>query len=327
MLKKLVMGAALVGAVGSVATAGNGTNLTKFVPDNTQMMFVLDASQAHNSKLLVESFNKLLDSKPDARKKMAEVGIDPMKDIDTVAVAAGGVDELAKMSEGGNMVVIVEGKMPKDAISKAAAKSTKSSYAGVDYYTSDDSELAFIDGRMFVTKMGKMKAEIDLVKGKGKNLDSGAGGKAMRDALKATDTKSHLWLTMLVPDKDKQKMASSQIVANSFALTMNFADDVTVGIKLNTTDEKAAGKTVATLNAALPQVKGMMGTIGLQAAAGTLALSQDKASIVGSVKVTAAEIKTLVGLVMQKAAPSAGAQPTQQPMVPSKGGLGAPAHK
>src|SRR4051812_34279919 len=105
MLKKLVLGAALVCAGGSIASAGNGTNLTKFVPDNTQMMFVLDASQAHNSKLLVESFNKMLDSKPDARKKMADVGIDPMKDIDTVVVAAGGVDELAKMNDNGNMVV------------------------------------------------------------------------------------------------------------------------------------------------------------------------------------------------------------------------------
>ncbi|HEY4175274.1 MAG TPA: hypothetical protein VGM90_00510 [Kofleriaceae bacterium] len=325
MLKKLVLGAALVCAGGSVAIAGNGTNLTKFVPDNTQMMFVLDASQAHNSKLLVESFNKMLDSKPDARKKMADVGIDPMKDIDTVAVAAGGVDELAKMNDNGNMVVIVEGKMPKDAIMKAAKSSTKASYSGVDYFTSDDSELAFIDGRMFVTKIGKMKAEIDLVKGKGKNLDSGAGGKAMRDALKATDTKSHLWLTMLIPDKDKQKMATSQIVANSFALTMNFADDVTVGIKLATTDEKAAGKTVATLNAALPQVKGMMGSIGLQAAAGTLALTQDKAAIVGSVKVTAAEIKTLVGLVAARAGAPA-PSPAGATAPPTKGGLGAPAH-
>jgi hypothetical protein len=58
MLKQLAVCAALVAATSGVAIAGNGTNLTKYVADTTQVMLVLDVSAAKSSKLVKDSFSR-----------------------------------------------------------------------------------------------------------------------------------------------------------------------------------------------------------------------------------------------------------------------------
>ena len=66
------------------AHAGDGTNLVTMIPESTQIVLVFDMADARDSSLLQKGFDKLLAAKPDAKAKMAEIGIDPMKDIDTV---------------------------------------------------------------------------------------------------------------------------------------------------------------------------------------------------------------------------------------------------
>ena len=242
----------------------------------------------------------------------------------------GGATELSAMKDG-QMVVIVEGRLPKDKIGKMAG-STKTVYKGVDVWTKDDSEGAIIDGRLFFTKKGQLNATIDLVKGGKTSLASSANGAAMRDALKGASTKSHVWMTVLIPKKDRDSMSAASIAAQSFSLSFDFSEDVKAAIRIATASEANAQSSLKMFTTVLPQAKQAMGSIGLSSAAQTITLAQDKAAIVASIKVTAAEIRSLVAMASSMASNAAGGAMAPPPPPPSgkpAGGLGktpAPTH-
>lgn len=326
MFKQLAVCAALVGATSSVAIAGDGTNLTKYVADTTSVMFVLDVSASKSSKLVKESFTKLLDSQPDAKAKLAEVGLDPLRDIDTVAVTFGGFDQIESLGDSKSMVMIFEGRMPKDATSKFK-DSVKTTQDGVDIYSKDDSEISVIDGRLFVANKGRMGSVISLAKGKAKgSLASGAAGKEMRDTIKAASTKSHMWGAVLLPRKDRDKTVAAQMPVNAASFGFKFSSDLEGGLRLETPSPTSAEATTKLLVGALPQVKLLMGTVGLDVAAGTIALVQDKSAINATIKVSQTELKSLFAMVMaKKGGSSGGVQPgpkDPKPMPPPSGGLG-----
>lgn len=325
MLKQLAVCAALVTATSSVAVAGNGTNLTKYVADTTQVMFVLDVSASKSSKLVKDSFSKLLEAQPDAKAKMDEIGLDPLRDIDTVAIAFGGFDEVTNMKDTASMVMIVEGRLPKDALLKLQS-STKTTQDGVEIYLKDDTEAALMDGRLFFAKKGQMASVVSLAKGKSKaNLASGAGGKELRDTIKSASTKSHMWGAIVLPQKDRAKTNAAQMPINAVSFGFKFTSDLEGGLRLETPSAASAQNTHKQLEGALPQVAMMMGGIGLEAAGKTIALAQDKAAINVSIKVTQTELKNLFAMLMAKKAASPGAQPgpkDPKPMPPPSGGLG-----
>jgi hypothetical protein len=183
------------------AHAGDGTGLLNLAPENSQIVLVFDVADARDSALLVKGFDKLLAAKPDAKAKMAEIGIDPMKDIDTVLFAGGGVDGV-DYDDMKNIIIIVEGRLPKDKLA-SMPDVKKSAHAGVTIFTKDDTEVAFIGDRLFFTKTGQMKSAIDVAlnkgKGKGKSLAASKKGKAMRDAIAATDCHEHELAEHLLP--------------------------------------------------------------------------------------------------------------------------------
>jgi hypothetical protein len=326
MLKELVVCAALVGATSSVAVAGNGTNLTKYVADTTQVMLVLDVSGAKSSRLVKDSFSKLLDSQPDARAKLDEIGLDLLRDIDTVMVSFGGFDEISNMKDSASMVVIIEGRLPKDAIAKIRAKAASTeTISGAEVFTRDDTEMALMDGRIFVTKKGHMADVIGFAKGKSKaTLASGSGGKALRETIKRASTKMHMWGALTLPAKDKEKTVAAQLPVDAVSFGFKFSSDLEGLIKLETPSATSAEASIKTLNSALPQVKSMMGGIGLDVAANTISLAQDKAAINASIKVTQTELKGLFALIAQKKASASTPPPTKPsgpPPAPPTGGL------
>jgi hypothetical protein len=324
MLKQLAVCAALVGATSSVAIAGNGTNLTKYVADTTSVMFVLDVAGSKNTKLVKDSFAKLLDAQPDAKAKLAEIGLDPLRDIDTVAVTFGGFSEIESLGDSKSMVMIFEGRMPRNATSKFK-DSTKTTQDGIDIYSKDDNDVAFIDGRLFVAQKGQIGNVISLAKGKSKSsLAAGAGGKEMRDTIKAAATKSHMWGAVLLPKKDRDKTAAAQMPVNAASFGFKFSSDLEGGLRLETPSPASAEATTKMLTGALPQVRLMMGSIGLDVASGTIALVQDKSAIKATIKVSETELKSLFAMIAAKKS-SPGAQPAPKdpkPMPPPSGGLG-----
>ncbi len=296
-----VLGAALC-ATSAPARAGDGKDLLKFAPESSQIVLVFDVADARDSTLLQKGMTKLLDASPDAKAKLAELGLDPMKDVNTILFAGGGAKDL---SDGGpkDMVIIVEGTGLKDKLSKIP-DAVKTAYQGVDIYTNKDTDAAFIGDRIFFAKKGKMKAEIDLVlgkgKGKGKNVAASKKAKALRDAIAATDTTADLWATILVPAKNQADMKKDQgMVAKTISMGINFTADLGLAMKLGTDAEASAGKLVGMVQAQLPQISQGAGAIGLTKAAKSLTVTQDGAAVKMALTLSEAELMSLVNLAKQ----------------------------
>ncbi len=293
-------GAALV-ATSAPAHAGDGTALLKFAPEASQMVIVFDVADARDSTLLQKGYTALLAAKPDAKAKMAAIGIDPMKDIDTVMIAGGAADSL-DMDKVKNMVVVVEGRVPADKLAKLPDVKT-STYGGVTIYATKDSEAAIIDGRLFFVMSGQMKGEIDIAqnkgKGKGHNLAVSAKGKALREAIAATDTTQDMWATVLVPKKSQSNPQVPGLVAKTVAFGMNFTADLSLAIKVGTNSADSAKKTVAMIQGQLPQAIQGMSQFGLGAAAKSILVVQDAAFVKLGVTVTQAEVMSIMALAKQ----------------------------
>ena len=325
MFKQLAVCAALVGATSTVAIAGDGTNLTKYVADTTSMMLVLDVAGSKNTAVVKEGVAKLLETQQDAKAKLDEVGVDPLRDIDTVAITAGGFSQIENINDSRSMVMIFEGRVPKTASSrlKDSVKTTKD---GIDIYTKDDSEIALIDGRLFIAQKGNMAGVIALAKGKSRaSLAASPKAKEMRDTLKTAPINSHLWGAILLPKADRDKTVASQMPLNAASFGFRFSSDLEGALRLETPSVTSAEGTLTLLTGALPQVKMMMGGIGLGTAAGTLAVAQDKSAVTASIKVTQTELKSLLALATgQKgggAPPAAKTPPPPKPSAPPSGGL------
>jgi hypothetical protein len=285
-------------AAASPALAGDGTNLTTMMSQDTQMVMVFDVADSRDSTLLQKGFDKLLAMQPDAKQKLTELGINPMKDLDTVALAAGGMKDFDSMDDAKSFVMIIEGRLPKDKLDTMAG-ATKSTYKGVTIYTREDTDAAFVGDRLFFTKKNKMKPQIDLAQGKasGKSLAKSGKGKAMRAALATTDTTADLWFVVLIPDKAKKDMKADGIVANSVSAGANFTADLALKARIDSNSEDGAKKAVAAIQAQMGQVTAGMQQFGLTKAAKSLTVTQDKAAIMMSVYLTETEINSIFSLV------------------------------
>jgi hypothetical protein len=287
--------AALV-ATAAPAHAGHGTDLLKFVPESSQMVVVFDLADARDSTLLQKGYTALLAAKPDAKAKLDAIGLDPMKDIDTVLIAGGSADSL-DMDKVKNMVVVVEGRLPKDKLAQLPNVKT-SAYQGVTIYATGDSEAAWIDGRLFLVKTGAMKGEIDIIqnkgKGKGHNLAVAKKGKALRDAIAASDTTADMWATVLVPAKSQTNAQMPGLVAKTVSFVANFTADLAVALKVGTNSADAAKKAVALAQGQLSQVVTGLSQFGMAAAAKSITVTQDAEFVKMGVTVTEAEVMTIM---------------------------------
>jgi len=307
-------------ALQGVAVAGNGTTLMKQIPESTQIVIVFDVAEARDSKLVTANFQKMLDNNPDAGAKLAAFGIDPMKDIDTLMFAGGGVTELSMMKEVSQMVLIVEGRIPKKAMDNPAV--TKSKHRNIEIFSKDDTDAAFVGKNLFFTKKGQMNAAIDVALGKAKNAATSPKAKALRTAVSATDTKNDMWLVVLIPDKDKTNMAQNGLVMDSMAITLKLAADLAAVMRINAPNDAEAAKGLSLLQTILPTLKQSMGGIGLTAAAKTLTLTQDKASVQIAGSVTEGELNALVAMAGGAPPPAATPAKPTGPVIPKSTGLG-----
>lgn len=310
---------ALVAAQGQ-ALAGNGTGLLKQVPESTQILMAFDVAEARDSALVVTNYKKLLDSTPDVAAKLAQFGIDPIKDIDTLLFAGGGVTEMAEMKDATQMVFIVEGRIPRTTVDAVAV--TKSKHRNIEILSKDDTEAAFIGQRLFFTKKGGMADAIDVALGKGKikNAAKSPKAKKLRDAVATTNTKSDVWMVVLIPDKDKTTMTQSGLSVDSMTVAVKLAANLDAIVRLNAASDAEAAKGVSMLQTVLPMLTQAMGTVGLNQAAKTVTLTQDKAAMQMVGTLSAAELNTLIAMASGAPPPA----PPQKPMpvTPKTGGLG-----
>lgn len=318
----LALSAVLLALAAAPAYAGDGTDLLKLAPESTQMVLVLDMADARDSPLVQKGFTKLLDASASAKSKLAELGLDPMKDIDTVMFAGGGATDLAP-DQVKNVMIVVEGRLPKDKLA-TAPNAIKTAYQGVTIYTSNDTDAAFIGDRLIFTKKGSMKAAIDLAldrgKSKGKSAAVSKKAKALRDAIAATNTRADFWATVLIPAKT-QKTMQKDLAAKTIAVGFDFTADLSAQLKLGTANPAAAAKGVAGIQAMLPQAVQGFQQLGMTKAAKSLVVAQDGAAVAISITLTEAELmslfKTLQSFGMMGGASSPAAPPPPPPAPPA----------
>lgn len=298
-----VLGSALV-ATSAPAYAGDGTDLLKFVPETAQVVMVFDVADSRDSTLLQKGYTKLLDAAPDAKQKLADLGLDPMKDIDTLLFAGSGGKDLQD-SDLKDMLIIVEGRLPKDKLAQMP-DAKKSTYAGVTIYTNKDTDAAFVGDRLFFAKKGKMKLALDIAankgKGKGKNVVASKKAKAMRDAIAAADTSADTWAAILIPAKNQADVKKAGMSAKTVALGVNYSADLAIGLRVGTESDADAGKLVGLVQAQLPQAVQALDSIGLKKAGKSITVGQDAATMKMSVTLTEAELTSLMGLAKQMGA-------------------------
>ncbi|HVV85636.1 MAG TPA: hypothetical protein VHE35_21395 [Kofleriaceae bacterium] len=303
-------GAALCAA--TPAFAGDGTNLIKMIPAESQIVMVFDVADARDSTLLQKGYDSLLAAKPDAKEKLAEIGLDPMKDIDTVLFAGSAKgDDFKDMA---SMVIIVEGRIPKDKLATIpGVKATK--YAGTTIWTKEDTDVAVLGDRLFFTKTGQMKAALDLASGKAKAKSAdGPKGKKLRDAIAGTDTKKDLWMTVLVPDKAKKEMLAQQgMSANMVAVGVDFTADIGAMLRIAMDTDANAQKAVSMIQAGLPQLAQMAGSIGLSKAARSVSVTADKANVDVTFTVTGDELTSIMNTIKGVTGGGTGSGPTPPP--------------
>lgn len=319
MLKHLGLCALTLVASHGLAAAGNGKDLLKHVPETTQIVMVFDVAEARDSTLVESNFKKLLDSTPDAAAKLAQFGIDPMKDIDTLMFAGGGITELSEMKDVSQMVFIVEGRIPRKVVDAAAI--SRSKHRGVEILNGDDTDAAFIGQRLFFTKKGGMHDAIDVALGKGKVKSAARSAKAknLRATIAGTNTKSDVWMVVMIPDKDKMTMTQSGLTVDSMSVAVKLAADLAAVVRLNAASDAEAAKGVSLFQTIMPTLKSSMGGIGLQQSASSITLTQDKAAIQVSGTLSAGELSSLIA--MASGAPAA-PPPKPMPVTPRTGGLG-----
>ncbi len=296
--RSLALSAFALCAAATPALAGDGTNLYGMFAQDTQMVVVFDVADARDSALVQKGYDKVLAMAPDAQTKLTELGIDPMKDVDTIALAAGGMKDFEDMDRAKSMVMVIEGRLPKDKLDTVAG-AKRSTYKGVSIYSKDDSDVAFVGDRLLLTKGGKMKAQIDLAKGKakGKSLTGSAKGKKMRDTLATTDTTADLWLAVLVPDKARKEMERDGMTALSVSGGANFTANLVMALRIDSDSEDSAAKAVAMIQGQLGQAVSTMQQIGLGKAAKSLSITNEQAAIKIAITFTEAEINAILGLM------------------------------
>jgi hypothetical protein len=296
-----VLGSALV-ATSAPAHAGDGTDLLKFVPDTAQVVMVFDMADARDSTLLQKGYTKLLDAAPDAKQKLAELGLDPIKDIDTLLFAGGGAKDLQDDDSMKDMLIIVEGRLPKDKLATMPG-ATKSTYGGVTIYTNKDTDAAFVGDRVFFAKKGKMKLALDIAankgKGKGKSVAVSKKAKALRDAIAGTDTAADTWATILVPAKNQADAKKAGMSVKTVSLGVNYSADLAIGLRVLTDSAADATKIVGLAQGSMGQMTQALGSMGLAKAAKSITVTADAATVKMGVTMTEAELTAIMGLAQQ----------------------------
>ena len=222
--------------LGSVpaAEAGRGTNLMKYLPDDTQVVMVADLAKARRSPIFKKGFD-LAREKHDVLDDLAQnVAVD--KVIDTMVV--GGANDRQ------HFIAIFEGKVDK-LLEEAKKKSTKTETHGkVNYLVLPDGEVAVIDKRLVITSAGDMAAAIDRAADK-----KAKGPAAIRSLLaKAAANANVFGAAMLDASTKKDLGADLGAEPQSAVFSMGLAQKLTLDARLDFPADADAEKATKALN-------------------------------------------------------------------------------
>lgn len=266
--------------VASHAEAGRGTALLKYLPDDSNVLAVVDVSRGRSSAIFKKAFQLAREENAWLDTLAAATPIE--KQVDTIVVGANASKQA---------VAILEGRIDK-LFAEAKKTSTKSeTHAGVTYWVTSDGELAVLDKKLVFASTGAMPAVIDRAKQK-----KAKGPAALRTLLAATQSGATVFGGVILDatqraDLGKSIGAEPQWFAFSFAM----AQKLTVDARLRMADDAGAAKVTKSVNDQLtPDRRGQLeGLVGKEFS-DSISVEQQQLFVRIAASLTAEEVEKLI---------------------------------
>ena len=270
--------------VASVAEAGRGTALVKYLPDDATAVAAVDVARVRGTPVwkvvykLARDQNTVLDALAQAQP------LDKL--VDTVVIGA----SLEKQ----RVVIVIEGRIDKlfAELKKNATKSD--TYEGVTVSSSSDNDVAIVDKKLLITSPGDMTGVIDRAKDK-----KAKGPATLRTLLAATSATSGLVAGIMLEANRRAELAK-QLGAEPQWATASAAVSGKLGLdlRLRFTSDAAAATAVKSLSDDLtPETRGRIeGFVGKDFA-DSIAIQQQQAFAKLSATLTIDEMSKVVSLL------------------------------
>jgi hypothetical protein len=256
---------ALTLSAATLTTPARAAEIDKLTPADAQMVMVFNIRQAIDSPLakkkgVVDILKAAIDGNPQAKELLKALNLDPAKDIESVAVA---VENLTDIQPGGKpdkLLVMVRGNFDPDRIVAVASKldtiktSTEGTTTVFEYKDKgkDDTTFFTVIGKDTIAAAPSKAYLLKCVK------NIGGGSKDLVKASAKLDSKSSMWLAMVISKEMRALMAQNpqfKDIANkleSVTFGVNVTDAIVADLNINTTDAAAAKAMKAQVDLALP---------------------------------------------------------------------------
>jgi len=259
-LAALAIAAVMVGLCGAGRAAEPDA---KLVPADADFVLVANYQQLVNSAMFkkhgMEPFKQALQD-PEIKGALDALGLDPLKDIDTVVVTNSG-----KLDSSGNLFVAVKGRFDLDKIAAAAKNEGLKVHkdGGLTVYEtkaekgSDPVFITFPDKNTLVLSP-KKDYLVNVLTGK---VKPGASAKDLKDALAKANARDTIYFGLVITPALRAELKKNPQVApvadklSSVTGSVNVTDAAQVDLLINTKDQKTAGELSMTIKQTLPLLK------------------------------------------------------------------------
>ncbi|HSD88746.1 MAG TPA: hypothetical protein VLB44_14560 [Kofleriaceae bacterium] len=282
MLRALVT-LVLLATLAPLAHAGRGTNLVKYLPDDTQVIVVGDVARARKSPIFKKVFEAARQKNDTLDGLASSLAVDKL--VDTIVIGGNASSQ--------KVVAVLEGRVDK-LLGEAKKGSTKEDKHGnVTFWTTADGEVALIDKRLVFTTAGEMTNVIDRAQDR-----KAKGPAAVRTILAAATANSSMFGGALL-DAEQRKELAAELGGEpqwaAFSLTM--ANRLTVDARIKLADEATAQTVTKNLGDKLDgttrgRIEGFVG----KDFSDSISIVQDHAFTRVSATMTADEVDKLLAL-------------------------------
>lgn len=245
-----------------LAAPARAVDADKLTPADADAVVSVNVRQILDSQLFkkygkADAEKALLDD--NAKKILAVVGLDPLKDVDSIVFTNAGIDKAKRL-------IVIRGKFDADKIKAAAEKYAADKPDELKITKQDD--LTIYEGKgdgkqpyyAHIVSDGKtvlISTDKAYLVQAVTSRSSGPSSELQR-ALGAIDGKQSIWMAMVVTEEMRKAMESSPQgkelapKLESVTGTVNVADDVVTSLVIHTNDPKAAGDVKKLLNQVKP---------------------------------------------------------------------------
>ena len=256
---------ALAVSAATLTGPARAAEVDKLTPADAQMVWVFNVRQAIDSPLakkkgVVDLLKAGIDGNPQAKEFLKALNLDPAKDIDSLSISIENLTDLQPGSKPEKLLVVVHGNFDPDRIAAVASKvdtikSSKEGRTTVYEYKDkgkDDTTYFTIIGKNAVAAAPSKAYLLKCVK------NIGGGSKELVKASAKLDTKSSMWLAMVITKEMRALMSQNpqfKDIANkleSVTLGVNVTDNIVADLNINTADAAAAKAMKAQVDLALP---------------------------------------------------------------------------